>query len=140
MGRGWVPPGSQVIGACPVVALQLRVGILISVLQCPWRAWRLATRDGAARSAFTRRAGRRGPLRHQLPRLFHHSPPYTELYAEAASLLTRLQQQGVPPALLLQCTAAADAAPGLAAAQAAAEAAGAPLLVTQPGQLPISLR
>ena len=63
-----------------------------------------------------------------------------ELCSGAALLVTRLHQQGVAPAVLLQCSSAGDAAAGLAAVQAAAEAAAAPLSVTQPGQFAVALR
>ena len=42
--------------------------------------------------------------------------------------------------MLLQCSSAGDAAAGLAAVQAAAEAAAAPLSVAQPGQFAVALR
>lgn len=73
------------------------------------------------------------------------SPPCNsraELCSGAALLACRLQQQGVQATLLLQCSAAADAAACFAAAQSAAPgpAAATPLVVAQPGQVPVSLR
>lgn len=44
------------------------------------------------------------------------------------------------PALLLQCSSAAEAVACLAVLQAAAEAAGAPFSLAQPGQLPVAIR
>lgn len=71
-----------------------------------------------------------------------HSCPslLADLCSGAATLLGRLQQHGVQAGLLLQCAAVADAGLSLAALQAAADAAGTPLLITQPSQLAVSLR
>ena len=70
----------------------------------------------------------------------HHSGLPAELLEGAAVLVARLHQQGVSPSVLLQCSSVADAAAGLAALRSAAEAAAAPLSLTQPGQLPVALR
>ncbi len=63
-----------------------------------------------------------------------------DLCNASATLVARLHQQGVRPALLLQCSSAAEAAACLAVLQAAAEAAGAPFSLAQPGQLPVAIR
>ncbi|KAL4448397.1 hypothetical protein ABPG75_005616 [Micractinium tetrahymenae] len=68
------------------------------------------------------------------------APGAADLCKAAATLITRLHQQGVRPALLLQCSSAAEAAACLAVLQPAAEAAGAPFSLVQPSQLPVALR
>lgn len=76
----------------------------------------------------------------------HNTPTCDLLIAELCSgvalLAGRLQQQGVPAITLLQCSGAADAAACVAALQAAPfpQTAPPPLIVSQPGQLPVSLR